>query len=152
MRYIKNYNLFEDNSELYQVVSDEVYGSKIEGIVPIIQEEIDIINDMIQEKFEDVSVRKSPTTEFEKILFGLDLGDICVDLHFFKDHDDFIYILYENVSYQIQQLYPFQQKYSFAIDPGQRQWKGELLENLNSAVFQLLRVQKIVSLQLKFQR
>ena len=94
MRYIKNYNLFEDNSELYQVVSDEVYGSKIEGIVPIIQEEIDIINDMIQEKFEDVSVRKSPTTEFEKEEFylQLDLGDICVDLHFFKDHDEWYYV------------------------------------------------------------
>jgi hypothetical protein len=47
MRYIKNYNLFEDNSELYQVVSDKVYGSKIEGIVPINQKEIDIINDTI---------------------------------------------------------------------------------------------------------
>jgi hypothetical protein len=87
MRYIKNYNLFEDNSELYQVVSDEVYGSKIEGIVPIIQEEIDIINDMIQEKFEDVSVRKSPTTEFEEEEFYLDIGDLYIDLRFFKDHD-----------------------------------------------------------------
>ena len=49
MRYIKNYNLFENNSELYQVVSNKVYDSKIEGIVPISQKEIDIINDIIQD-------------------------------------------------------------------------------------------------------
>jgi hypothetical protein len=92
MRYIKNYNLFEDNSELYQVVSDKVYGSKIEGIVPISQKEIDIINDMIQEKFEDVSVRKSPTTEFEEEEFYLDIGDLYIDLRFFKDHDEWYYV------------------------------------------------------------
>ena len=92
MRYIKNYNLFEDNSELYQVVSDEVYGSKIEGIVPISQKEIDIINDIIQEKFEYVSVRKSPTTEFEEEEFYLELSDLYIDLRFFKDHDEWYYV------------------------------------------------------------
>ena len=80
MRYIKNYNLFENNSELYQVVSNKVYDSKIEGIVPISQKEIDIINDIIQEKFEYVSVQKqdgfslrSPKPEEE---FYLDLNDL----------------------------------------------------------------------------
>jgi hypothetical protein len=96
MRYIKNYNLFENNSELYQVVSNKVYDSKIEGIVPISQKEIDIINDIIQEKFEYVSVQKSsgfsiksPKPEEE---FYLDLNDIYIDLSFFKDHDEWYYV------------------------------------------------------------